>query len=107
MPFTTLLERDSITVVDYRCDATPTDRPFVEVHRAFSLSYVRKGSFGCRVGGRSFELVAGSVLVGHPGDEFVCTHDHVAGDECLSFQLSPELVDAICGRPEIWRSRSL
>ena len=26
--------------------------------------------------GRTFELVTGSVLVGFPGDEYVCTHDH-------------------------------
>ena len=35
------------------------------------------------------ELVAGSMLVGHPGDEYICTHDHVCGDECLSFFLAP------------------
>jgi AraC-like DNA-binding protein len=30
------------------------------------------------------------------GDEFVCTHDHhLSGDECLSFQLTPELVETI------------
>jgi AraC-like DNA-binding protein len=75
----------------------------VERHSCHSVSYVRKGSFGCRTRGRSFELVAGSILVGHPGDEYVCTHDHVCGDECLSFFLSPELVDAIGDRAEIWQ----
>jgi AraC-like DNA-binding protein len=74
MPLSTLFARDWITVVDYRCGGTAADAPFVELHRAFSLSYMRKGGFGCRVGGRSFELVAGSVLVGRPGDECVCTH---------------------------------
>jgi AraC-like DNA-binding protein len=64
---------------------------------------VRKGSFGCHSRGRFFELVAGSVLVGHPGDEYICTHDHVCGDECLSFSLDPELVEAIGARPEIWQ----
>ena len=48
----------------------------------------------------SFELVAGSVLVGHPGDEYVCSHDHVCGDECLSFFLAPELVEAIGDRAD-------
>jgi AraC-like DNA-binding protein len=100
---TTLLQRGSITVVDYRCRVRPTDAPFVERHGQFSLSYVRKGSFGCRTRGESFELVMGSVLVGHPGDEYVCTHDHVHGDECLSFQLDASLVDAIGGRSEMWR----
>jgi AraC-like DNA-binding protein len=47
--------------------------------------------------------VAGSILVGHPGDEYVCTHDHVCGDECLSFFLAPELVEAIGDRAEVWR----
>jgi AraC-like DNA-binding protein len=64
---------------------------------------VRKGSFGCGTRGRFFELVTGSILVGHPGDEYVCTHDHVCGDECLSFFLSPELVEAIGDRAEIWQ----
>ena len=47
--------------------------------------------------------MAGSILVGYPGDEFVCTHDHVCGDECLSFFLSEELVDAIADRAGPWR----
>src|SRR5882724_6022899 len=100
---TTLLQRRSISVSDFRCSAGPGDTPFVEQHRCHSVSYVRKGSFGCRTRGRSFELVAGSILVGHPGDEFMCTHDHVCGDECLSFFLAPELVEAIGGGSEVWR----
>ncbi len=75
----------------------------MERHRSHSVSYVRKGSFGCRTRGRFFELVAGSILVGHPGDEYTCTHDHVCGDECLSFFLAPELVEAIGDRTEIWQ----
>jgi len=100
---TTLLQRKSISVSDFRCSAVPGDAPFVERYGCHSVSYVRKGSFGCRTRGRSFDLVAGSILVGFPGDEYVCTHDHVCGDECLSFFLSPELVEAIGDRAEIWR----
>lgn len=96
MPVQTTLHESAIRVVDYRCTASPGDVSFPEVHRLDSLSYVRRGSFGCRVRGESFELVAGSVLVGRAGDEFVCTHDHhLEGDECLSFQLTPELVETI------------
>ncbi len=98
-----LLKRDSISVFDFRCTAGPADTPFMEQHIGHSVSFVRKGSFGCRSRGRSFELVAGSVLVGHPGDEYMCTHDHVCGDECLSFFLGPELVEAIGDRTEIWQ----
>ena len=103
MTRTTLLQGPSISVSDFRCSAGPGDTPFVEQYGSHSISYVRKGSFGCRCRGRFFELVAGSILVGHPGDEFICTHDHVCGDECLSFFLSPELVQAIGDRPDVWR----
>ena len=101
----TLLQHGAISVSDFRCSAGPDDQPFVELHSRHSISYVRKGSFGCRTRGRSFELVAGSILVGHPGDEYVCTHDHhICGDECLSFALAPELVDRIGGKADVWRT---
>src|SRR3979409_1332685 len=103
MTATTLLQRRSITVSDFRCSARPGETPFVERHRCHSVSYVHKGSFGCRSRGRSFELVAGSILVGHPGDEYVCTHDHACGDEGLPFFLGRELVEAIGDRTEVWQ----
>ncbi|HEV7490349.1 MAG TPA: hypothetical protein VGO25_06055, partial [Rhodanobacteraceae bacterium] len=56
----TLLERESLAVIDYQCDAGPDDAPYTEVHRTFSIAYVRKGSFGYRYRGELFELVAGS-----------------------------------------------
>lgn len=99
-----LLQRDLISVSDYRCHAGPDETPFVEHHRCHSLSYVRKGSFGYRSRGRSHDLVPGSILVGHPGDDYVCTHEHhVCGDECLSFFLGPELVERIGDRRESWQ----
>jgi AraC-like DNA-binding protein len=108
MAATNLLQHGAISVSDYRCSAGPDDKPFVELHSRHSISYVRKGSFGCRIRGRSFELVTGSILVGHPGDEYLCTHDHhVCGDECLSFFLVPELVETIGDRAEAWRSGSV
>jgi AraC-like DNA-binding protein len=100
---TTLLQRPLISVSDFRCSAGPDDKPFVEQYRCHSVSYVRKGSFGCQCRGRSFELVAGSILVGFPGDEYLCTHDHACGDECLSFFPSPELVETIGDQTEVWR----
>jgi AraC-like DNA-binding protein len=103
MASTTVLLSGPLSVVDYRCSAGRAEDPFVELHAASSVSYVRKGTFGYRTRGRSFELVAGSILVGHAGDEYLCTHDHRCGDECLSIQLAPELVDAIGDRRELWR----
>jgi len=104
MTATRILQRGAITVYDYRCTAGPHSKPFVEQHTSHSIAYVRKGSFGCTKRGRSFELVAGSLMIGHPGDEYVCSHDHHAcGDECVSFFLSPELVDEIGGNADVWR----
>ena len=103
MSATTLLERRLMSVSDFRCDARPGDTPFAEQHGSHSISYVRKGSFGCRCRGRAFELVAGSILIGHPGDEFICSHDHVCGDECLSFFLGPELVQTIGDQTDVWQ----
>jgi len=99
----TLLQQGSISVSDFRCSAGPGDKPFTEQYASHSISYVRNGSFGCNCRGRTFELVAGSVLVGYPGDEFVCTHDHVCGDECLTFFFAADLVQAIGDRTEVWR----
>ena len=98
----TLFEGNHISVTEFRCTAGPGDKPFAEAFPAHSISYVRKGSFGCNCRGRFHELVTGSILVGYPGDEYVCTHDHVVGDECLSFFLAPEVVDAI-GDERLWQ----
>jgi AraC family transcriptional regulator len=107
MPIARTLQRGPITVTDYRCTAGPADIPFVEVHGAFSVSYVRRGSFGCHTRGKRFELVAGSLLIGYPGDEFTCTHEHHSGgDECLSIALAPEVVDGL-GPAELWHASAL
>lgn len=103
----TTLHSGPISVVDYRCDAGPDDRPFPEHHQAFSLSYVRHGTFGYRVRGRQFEMVAGSLLIGFPGDEFLCTHEHACGDECLSFRLTPEVADTVGSDEKVWKRGAL
>lgn len=100
----TLFANDSLTVIDYRCSAGPQDAPFVEQHAATSMSYVRRGTFGYRYRGESFELAPGALLIGHCSDEFMCTHEHHgAGDECLSFHLAPALVESIAGDARTWR----
>jgi AraC-like DNA-binding protein len=105
---TTELHRGPLSVVDYRCSAGPADEPYTELHAGHSVSYVRRGSFGYETRGASYELVAGSVLIGFPGDEYLCTHDRTAGgDECLSFALAPELVESLGGARDIWRTGGL
>jgi len=102
MSMTCISPSGSLKIYDYRCEIGLGAEPFVERHDRASISFVRKGSFGYRTRGQYFELVAGSVLVGRAGDEYVCSHDHVCGDECLSFQLAPELVETIGDHKSIW-----
>jgi AraC family transcriptional regulator len=108
MQINTVFQSAALSATDYRCSAAPGDKPYIELFSTHSIAYVRKGSFGCCSRGRSYELVPGSLLVGHAGDEYSCTHDHHAGgDECLSFQFAPEIVEAIGDDSRIWRMGSI
>jgi AraC-like DNA-binding protein len=103
-----VLQHQVLSVYDYRCTAGPGDAPYPELHESYSLSYVRRGSFGYRARGSAHDLVAGSFVVGRPGNEYVCTHDHHAGgDECLSFQPSPELIESIGDGGQAWQAGCL
>ena len=84
---------DSISVSDFRC----TRRAGRQAVRGAASTAIRSpmcaravSAAGAR--GRSFELVAGSILVGHPGDEYVCSHDH-----CLRRRMPVVLPDAGTG----------
>jgi AraC-like DNA-binding protein len=72
------------------------------MHVRHSISYVRRGSFGCRTGGRAYELVAGALFVGRPGQEYTATHEHHGGgDECLSFKFLPDFAHSL-GKTAMW-----
>jgi AraC family transcriptional regulator len=103
MQVTTIHQSPIFSVFNFRCTATPSDKPYSEIHRSHALAYVRRGSFGCRTLGKQHELVAGAVLVGKPGREYMATHDHHdCGDECLSVFLSPELAESLAGGGKAW-----
>lgn len=107
MAATVLHRSPGLSVLEYRCTMGPHDRPFAELHTQHSLSFVRRGSFGCLACGRRHELVAGGVFVGRPGDEYTCTHDHHdGGDECLSIHLDPAGADRF-GGDAAWHTRGL
>lgn len=108
MPATIIFRNADLRVTDYRCEAGPLDIPFAEAHDDFSAAFVRRGSFGYRHRSRSFDLVPGAVLLGHPGDEYVCTHEHHAcGDACLSFKLSHAYAEMVGGAKAIWQAGSV
>jgi AraC family transcriptional regulator len=81
-------------VTTYRCDLKPGDPPVKAVHRRFTIGHVKRGSFRYHVGDKSSELVAGSILVGCPDDEFVCTHENSFGDDCLAFAFDASVVES-------------
>jgi hypothetical protein len=85
-----------VSVSEICCDAGPSDPAVVEEHDAWSVSYVQRGSFGCRCGGVDREMVPGSVLIGRPGEGFECSHRHHGhGDTCLAVFLTPGFVDEL------------
>ena len=98
-----MLIEGPVSVVEYRCDSGPQQRAYWEAHHGWSVSFVKRGTFSCHCGGRVHELVPGSVLLGRPGDEYRCTHEHHnGGDECLAVHLAPDLVDELA--PRGWHS---
>lgn len=91
---TKLTQTPNLSATLYRCEAGPEVKPYAEEHASYSFAFVRKGSFGYINRGRHFDMVPGSFLIGRPGEEYVCTHDHHdGGDECLCFHLAQELVE--------------
>nr|AQQ74955.1 hypothetical protein [uncultured bacterium] len=99
-----ILHKAAVTAIDYRCTSGPDEAAFPEVHVRHSLSYVRKGTFGCTCRGRVLDLVPGSLFIGHPGDEYICSHSHHrGGDECLSFQFDADVVAEIAPDAQ-WRA---
>ena len=101
----TLFSGEQFAIFDYRCTARCGERPFDEIHGWHSISYVRKGTFGYHTRGRTYDLVAGSMMLGRAGDEFRCSHEHMAGDECLAIMLEPEMAETL--PPAAWRHGAL
>lgn len=79
------------------CTLGRTDRAFPEVHEAdaWTIAMVRRGTFRYR--GTATDdrpaLRPGWLLLGRPGSEFECSHDHDGGDECASLVLPEAAVD--------------
>lgn len=108
MRIVSLFESAALAVRDYRCEAGPHDKAVVECFDAHSISYVRQGSFGCRTRGHVHELVAGACLIGRPGHDYVCAHDHHAGgDACLSFHYGEGLVETIGHTRRSWNAGAM
>ena len=80
---------------DVVCTAARGDRPFEEAHGDFCVAVVTAGTFRYRTNQGTALLAPGALLLGNEGSCFECGHEHAAGDRCLSFHFSGDLLDQI------------
>jgi AraC family transcriptional regulator len=92
-----LAESDDWRVLDIVCTAGPPDRPFEERHAWASISMVMAGTFAYRSEHGSSLMSSGALLLGNMGAGFECSHQHGAGDRCISFQFTPAMLESIAG----------
>jgi AraC-like DNA-binding protein len=89
----TLATGDGWSVSEVVCTFGPRDRPFEECHSGVSIAIVAGGTFEYRGHAGRELMTPGSLLLGSAGHSFECSHDHGAGDRCISFSYSPEYLD--------------
>jgi AraC-like DNA-binding protein len=82
-------------VYDLICSAGAGDRPFEEQHRDYCIAAVTAGTFRYRAAQGTAVMAPGSMLLGNAGTCYECGHEHAAGDRCLSFHYSPELLESV------------
>lgn len=86
---------DGWRVLDVLCTSGPGDRSFEEQHTGVSIAIVAAGTFQYRASSERRLMTPGSFLLGNPGQAFECSHDHGAGDRCISFQFDPRCFESI------------
>jgi AraC-like DNA-binding protein len=82
-------------VEDVVCTCTPDDRPFEEQHAGVAIAMVVAGTFQYRTPSGRALMTPGSLLLGNDGQCFHCSHEHAAGDRCVSFHFSADYFAAL------------
>ncbi|MGH9822575.1 MAG: helix-turn-helix domain-containing protein [Blastocatellia bacterium] len=94
-----LAEGEGWSVTDVICTSGPQDRPFEESHSEVRIALVAAGTFQYRAqlpgAAGTVLMTPGSFLLGGAGQCFECTHEHGAGDRCVSFGYAPEYFERI------------
>ncbi len=80
---------------EHHCALGPFDRPFAERHEGFVIALVRSGVFCYATEGRTRVMGPGCVLLGSPGQEYVCSHEYGCGDVCTAFEYGPAAIGEI------------
>lgn len=87
-----------LRLMQCRCRAGDAERPIDELHAAFSITVVQRGSFTYRTRAGRIELAPGWLMLGNQGEGYVCSHENSdgSGDDCLFLSLpAPLLEDAL------------
>jgi len=100
----TLAKGDGWEISDVVCTSGPRDRSFEEAHSGASVGIVIAGSFEYRSSHGRHLMTPGSIMLGNPGECFECSHEHAAGDRCVSFHYEPEFFDRVLNRDNDFRS---
>jgi AraC family transcriptional regulator len=82
-------------VSDVVCTSGPQDRPFEEHHSDVSIAIVAVGTFQYRSKLGRAMMTPGSLLLGNAGHCFECSHEHGAGDRCVSFHYSHDFFERL------------
>jgi AraC-like DNA-binding protein len=83
-------------LVDVDCTLGRADKAYPEEHHrgAWTVAFVRRGTFRYRAAdtNRLHALRPGWILLGRPGAEYECSHDHDGGDCCTSIAIAEDAV---------------
>jgi len=82
-------------VKDVVCTSGPEDSPIEEKNDYVTIAVVVAGSFKYRSGRGAVVLSPGSLLLGGADESFECSHEHVSGDRCVSFNYEPEFFERL------------
>lgn len=91
----TLASGDGWAVSDIACHAGPRDRAEEELHMNFCIAVVASGSFQYQSSAGRELMTPGSLLLGSPGQQFKCGHEHGVGDRCISFAYDAEFFESL------------
>ena len=80
---------------DVVCTAGPHAPVEEERHDGICIAAVLSGTFQYRGSAGTALMSPGSLLLGNDGDCFECGHAHGTGDHCISFHISPAVLEAI------------
>ena len=75
------------------CHQGPQHRAVEEHHGILSVSCVISGLFTYHAAGACTVMTPGSLLLGNRGFDYRCSHEHGAGDRCVSFQFEAPLLE--------------